>query len=228
VEADDTLALQGDNAYELFVIEEGEAEVSREGEATATLREGDVRRGRRARYRHSQSDGRRDDPHATRRDVLARLQADRGSDAGDCREVAQDHARARGSDVVVAPRGSPEPSGRQLRRWSIERRVPVGWHGAGGARAGQVRPDRRAGGRQGGGQGRRGSLPGRVPRSGSHGDPAGLRPPQSRNPSPSQPAKRPLRANITSHSSELATDARAAREPIACQRTPPFSSGPGA
>lgn len=42
VEADDTLALQGDNAYELFVIEAGEAEVRRDGEAIATLREGDV------------------------------------------------------------------------------------------------------------------------------------------------------------------------------------------
>ena len=42
VEADHTLALQGDNAYELFVIEEGEAEVSREGETIATLGEGDV------------------------------------------------------------------------------------------------------------------------------------------------------------------------------------------
>jgi CRP-like cAMP-binding protein len=42
VEADATLALQGDNAYELFVIEEGEAEVRRDGETIATLREGDV------------------------------------------------------------------------------------------------------------------------------------------------------------------------------------------
>jgi CRP-like cAMP-binding protein len=42
VEADHTLALQGDHAYELFVIEDGEAEVRREGEAIATLREGDV------------------------------------------------------------------------------------------------------------------------------------------------------------------------------------------
>jgi CRP/FNR family cyclic AMP-dependent transcriptional regulator len=42
VEADATLALQGDNAYELFVIEEGEAEVRRDGETIATLGEGDV------------------------------------------------------------------------------------------------------------------------------------------------------------------------------------------
>jgi CRP-like cAMP-binding protein len=42
VEADHTLALQGDHAYELFVIEDGEAEVRREGETIATLREGDV------------------------------------------------------------------------------------------------------------------------------------------------------------------------------------------
>lgn len=42
VEADAALALQGDNAYELFVIEEGEAEVRRDGETIATLREGDV------------------------------------------------------------------------------------------------------------------------------------------------------------------------------------------
>jgi CRP-like cAMP-binding protein len=42
VEADHTLALQGDHAYELFVIEDGEAEVRREGEAITTLREGDV------------------------------------------------------------------------------------------------------------------------------------------------------------------------------------------
>jgi CRP-like cAMP-binding protein len=42
VEAGATLAVEGDNAYELFVIEEGEAEVRREGETIATLREGDV------------------------------------------------------------------------------------------------------------------------------------------------------------------------------------------
>ena len=42
VDAGDTLALQGDNAYELFVIEEGEAEVRRDGESVATLRKGDV------------------------------------------------------------------------------------------------------------------------------------------------------------------------------------------
>jgi CRP-like cAMP-binding protein len=42
VDAGATLALQGDNAYELFVIEEGEAEVRRDDETIATLREGDV------------------------------------------------------------------------------------------------------------------------------------------------------------------------------------------
>jgi CRP/FNR family transcriptional regulator, cyclic AMP receptor protein len=42
VDADDTIALQGDNAYELFVIEEGEAEVRRDDEVIATLRGGDV------------------------------------------------------------------------------------------------------------------------------------------------------------------------------------------
>ena len=42
VEADDAVIMQGDNAYELFVIEEGEAEVRRDGETIATLREGDV------------------------------------------------------------------------------------------------------------------------------------------------------------------------------------------
>ena len=42
VEAGATLAVEGDNAYELFVIEEGEAEVRREGATIATLREGDV------------------------------------------------------------------------------------------------------------------------------------------------------------------------------------------
>jgi CRP/FNR family transcriptional regulator, cyclic AMP receptor protein len=42
VEADATLALQGDNAYELFVIEDGEAEVRRDGETIASLGEGDV------------------------------------------------------------------------------------------------------------------------------------------------------------------------------------------
>jgi CRP-like cAMP-binding protein len=42
VEAGHMLALQGDHAYELFVIEDGEAEVRREGETIATLREGDV------------------------------------------------------------------------------------------------------------------------------------------------------------------------------------------
>ncbi len=42
VDADTTLALQGENAYELFVIEQGEAEVRRDGEPIATLGEGDV------------------------------------------------------------------------------------------------------------------------------------------------------------------------------------------
>jgi CRP-like cAMP-binding protein len=42
VDAGDTLALQGDNAYELFLIEEGKAEVRRDDEPVATLREGDV------------------------------------------------------------------------------------------------------------------------------------------------------------------------------------------
>jgi CRP-like cAMP-binding protein len=42
VQAGATLAVEGDNAYELFVIEEGEAEVRRQGETIATLREGDV------------------------------------------------------------------------------------------------------------------------------------------------------------------------------------------
>jgi CRP/FNR family cyclic AMP-dependent transcriptional regulator len=42
VEAGETLTLEGDNAYELFVIAEGEAEVQREGEAIAHLSTGDV------------------------------------------------------------------------------------------------------------------------------------------------------------------------------------------
>ena len=42
LESGDTLAVQGENAYELFVIEEGEAEVRRDGEPIATLRQGDV------------------------------------------------------------------------------------------------------------------------------------------------------------------------------------------
>jgi CRP/FNR family cyclic AMP-dependent transcriptional regulator len=42
LEADATIAVQGENAYELFVIEEGEAEVRRDGEPIATLRQGDV------------------------------------------------------------------------------------------------------------------------------------------------------------------------------------------
>jgi CRP/FNR family transcriptional regulator, cyclic AMP receptor protein len=42
VDADTTLALQGENAYELFVIEQGEAQVRRDGEPIATLGEGDV------------------------------------------------------------------------------------------------------------------------------------------------------------------------------------------
>lgn len=42
VDADHTLALQGENAYELFVIESGEAEVRRDGKTVATLGEGDV------------------------------------------------------------------------------------------------------------------------------------------------------------------------------------------
>jgi CRP/FNR family transcriptional regulator, cyclic AMP receptor protein len=42
VEAGDTFATQGDNAYEFFVIETGEAEVRRGGEVIASLRDGDV------------------------------------------------------------------------------------------------------------------------------------------------------------------------------------------
>ena len=42
VATDETIAIQGDNAYELFVIEEGEAEVRRDGETIATLTAGDV------------------------------------------------------------------------------------------------------------------------------------------------------------------------------------------
>jgi CRP/FNR family transcriptional regulator, cyclic AMP receptor protein len=42
VDGDTTLALQGENAYELFVIERGEAEVRRDGEPIAALGEGDV------------------------------------------------------------------------------------------------------------------------------------------------------------------------------------------
>jgi CRP-like cAMP-binding protein len=42
VEQGTTLAAQGDFAYELFVIDEGEAEVRREGETIATLHAGDV------------------------------------------------------------------------------------------------------------------------------------------------------------------------------------------
>jgi len=42
VAAGDTLAAQGDNAYEFFVIETGEAEVRRGGEVIASVRQGDV------------------------------------------------------------------------------------------------------------------------------------------------------------------------------------------
>lgn len=42
VPAGTVLAMQGDNAYELFVIEEGEAEVRRGPEVLAALRRGDV------------------------------------------------------------------------------------------------------------------------------------------------------------------------------------------
>jgi CRP/FNR family transcriptional regulator, cyclic AMP receptor protein len=41
VEAGATLATRGENAYELFVIEDGEAEVQRGGEVIRTLRQGD-------------------------------------------------------------------------------------------------------------------------------------------------------------------------------------------
>jgi CRP-like cAMP-binding protein len=41
VEAGETLATRGDNAYELFVIEDGEAEVRRGDEVIGTLRPGD-------------------------------------------------------------------------------------------------------------------------------------------------------------------------------------------
>ena len=40
--AGSTVAEQGDNAYEFFVIEAGEAEVRRDGEAIATVGQGDV------------------------------------------------------------------------------------------------------------------------------------------------------------------------------------------
>ena len=42
VEAGTTLAAQGANAYEFFVIESGSAEVRRDGEVVRTLRAGDV------------------------------------------------------------------------------------------------------------------------------------------------------------------------------------------
>jgi CRP-like cAMP-binding protein len=42
VEAETVLAMQGDNAYQIFVIEEGEAEVRKGGKTIATLREGHV------------------------------------------------------------------------------------------------------------------------------------------------------------------------------------------
>ena len=42
VEAGATIAGQGDNAYEFFVIEHGQADVLRDGEVIATLGDGDV------------------------------------------------------------------------------------------------------------------------------------------------------------------------------------------
>jgi CRP-like cAMP-binding protein len=42
VAAGTTVAAQGDNAYEFFVIESGAAEIRRDGEVIATLGEGDV------------------------------------------------------------------------------------------------------------------------------------------------------------------------------------------
>jgi CRP-like cAMP-binding protein len=42
VEAGTSLAVQGDNAWQLFVIEAGEAEVRKDGEAVRTLGPGDV------------------------------------------------------------------------------------------------------------------------------------------------------------------------------------------
>jgi CRP/FNR family transcriptional regulator, cyclic AMP receptor protein len=42
VAAGDTVATQGDNAYEFFVIEAGEAEVRRGDEVIASLRQGEV------------------------------------------------------------------------------------------------------------------------------------------------------------------------------------------
>jgi CRP/FNR family transcriptional regulator, cyclic AMP receptor protein len=42
IAAGETLASQGDNAYEFFVIEAGEAEVRRDGEVIASVGQGDV------------------------------------------------------------------------------------------------------------------------------------------------------------------------------------------
>jgi CRP/FNR family transcriptional regulator, cyclic AMP receptor protein len=42
VEAGTALATQGDNAYELFIIEAGDAEVRKDGQAVRTLSAGDV------------------------------------------------------------------------------------------------------------------------------------------------------------------------------------------
>ena len=42
IAAGTTVAAQGDNAYEFFVIEDGEAEVRRDGKAIASVRQGDV------------------------------------------------------------------------------------------------------------------------------------------------------------------------------------------
>jgi CRP-like cAMP-binding protein len=113
VDAGTALATQVENAYELFVIEEGDAEVRKDGELVWTLGAGDVF-GEIGLLATGTPDrlGRRDVPDAARRDVLARVQAAGGPRAGADEVPARDDGRARRADQVLtaAPAGAAAQS----------------------------------------------------------------------------------------------------------------------
>jgi CRP-like cAMP-binding protein len=105
VEAGTTLASEGDNAYELFVIEAGDADVHKGGEVVRKLGPGDVfgeigllATGTRVCHR--------DVSDARGRDVLARVQAARGPHARAREVAARDYGAARLRDLILsAPTG---------------------------------------------------------------------------------------------------------------------------
>ena len=112
VETGATLATQGENAYEFFVIETGEAEVRRDGDVIATLRAGDVVgeigllvTGRRTASIVATT------PMTLVAMFSREFKADREPGAGHRREPAGDDARARGANVLLAPHAAARGRG---------------------------------------------------------------------------------------------------------------------